>query len=357
MPEKRIMISGAAGCGKTSLIKAIREKWPGEHQSLEGNKLTIRDLIVNRGFRPPSMVVGTDSTYIQGHLGYNSQVFLRELIDWQMVLCNLHTINMTEPIPDNTIRVLDRCALDSLVYFIYDLVKMGSGFADTLSTGELEESEDIGDKAREYFQTVRQKHIIDRAQHLVDTTIQYVWTKIQRDRWGSSSSQYWDAVIENVYEVLTSDVQDYDDKRLFGEEVEFPQWDSYSHLKEDACRRIAYILTQYIMLIMDTSGVYVFLTHNPHTGPTEEDGLRVTDSQVNLTLEAIGADVIRSLFRARTEYNSVATFTGALHVPETNSKMQFRIEGSTPEHRSADIQEDIKRRIQEIYLDYQRYLR
>lgn len=358
--ECRFMISGAAGSGKTTLInELIADTW----QEVETNKLVIRDLIKYRGFRPPSMVSGSNNTYIKKDvigLSDNPQVFLRELIDWQMVLCNLHTVNMSAAVPSEGLMILDRSAFDSLTYFLFDLVKWGNALANTLSTGELEDSAEASEYSLQTLQTMRENVIIERVQHLATTSIEYVRHKV--DKGTESTSAYWNAVIENVYEVLTGNwIRDFSSPDLFGEAVDFPQWNSYEHFKEDACRRIAYIMTQYIELMMTTPGIQVFLRHNPHTGLAEEDGIRITDTQVNLTLESIGKAVIDLMvqYLGETEYMDVAIgemdYMGVGRL-ESPAKVWFLVEPIDPEIRYPDVESDVRRRINTIYQTHQEYV-
>jgi hypothetical protein len=106
-----IFLSGAPCSGKTTMKKRLRRSL-GSSFSYR----TVRDYIQERGFRPPSLVASAD-------FQEKNKNFLKDLLDWQLVLLHMHSDNLFLANSREGFSVLDRSSLDSLVFFLFDIEK------------------------------------------------------------------------------------------------------------------------------------------------------------------------------------------------------------------------------------------
>lgn len=352
----KVMLTGIAGCGKTTFSDRLKSTLEGKGYVVTTNKEAIRTLIKNKGFRPPSMVADGETYWPKETTSYGKQAFLRELIDWQLILSNLHTYNMSIRPKMGEAMIIDRSALDSLVYFIYDIIKWSNPWTEVDPGGN------------EALMDLVTHRVEEMARHLMATTCMHVMSGAGK---GSSS---FEAVVDNVYEILKgSESQKSFQDHLSEEKEEYAQWYSEDHFKGDACRRVAYILTQYVKLMFETPGIYVILTHNPHVEEVEEDGVRVTDVSVRNTLEIIMRNVLESFQEGLSTYDQSLLFSSVKSVGaqfptmsfnhfgkefgvfrptstagHTGSESMILLETRDPQDRHPDPHKDISARTQDI---------
>lgn len=270
MVQRKIMVTGVGGCGKTTTLQLIERVYEEGFSSLVNvsrGESRIRDLFTINGFKAPSMVKGSNPS------SEDPWTFLEKLVDWQMILCNLHTTNMSVVKPDTDVTLLDRSALDSLVYFVYDIILWGNALLESFVSSPEPVPQEVWDN-------LLQARIQESVEHLLITTHEFAAC-------GMSTETYFEAVVDNVYETLIGRLDNVDE--LLG-----GRWNAGS-FRDDICRRIAYILTQYVKLCVNTSGQFIVLKRNPHIS-TEEDGVRLTNAFVGDVLEYITDEVVRIVF-------------------------------------------------------------
>ncbi len=366
-----VFVSGVAGCGKTTFIDSLTAMPKESGFEIFGNKIGIRQLIRSYRFKPPSMVLsaGVNKT--------PSVSFLRDLIQWQLVLSNLHTQNMMHVRPKGKqALILDRSALDSLVYLLYDIVNWNNEMTSISKTYAQAETAPKGDSGR-----VMEDFIKGRASgmvlHLMDTTIGQVLRRRRAEEDQKSTRRTWFSAIEsNVYEVLkgTADEDSFLEILEAGEPNGFHRCGSIFDFKEQICKPLAYILSLYVDLIIDTPGVYLVLTHNPHKSEIEKDDVRMTDMDLVKDLDNITNYALMGLYVHLKRYEDIfdegassfeSDFTQLLEDDNIEFHIQrpegghlvFAKETPNKNSRYADVERDTKMRVKwasELSLSYMR---
>lgn len=281
MEPINVFISGVAGCGKTTTINEYIEKmnqFAGMEASLVGRR--IRGIIKEMGINPPSMV--KDSGDVDT---FRNIDFLVRLTDWQSILLDLHRSNMERPenapeqeglsleevLTKSTIHVHDRCALDSAAYFLYDLYTWNAPHSYKKIVEAYEEDDsgkEVSDEEREKIEAITDRPRRRALEDLIDIILAYV---VEYKRRSQSASIYFESLVTGIRSLLSVGAD------FSKEELDVIVYQS---------RRIAYILSQYFLLLYTIPGIYVVLTQNVHV-KTEEDGVRLTDGQMNRIIEDI----------------------------------------------------------------------
>ena len=281
MEPINVFISGVAGCGKTTTINEYIEKmnqFAGMEASLVGRR--IRGIIKEMGINPPSMV--KDSGDVDT---FRNIDFLVRLTDWQSILLDLHRSNMERPenapeqeglsleevLTKSTIHVHDRCALDSAAYFLYDLYTWNAPHSYKKIVEAYEEDDsgkEVSDEEREKIEVITDRPRRRALEDLIDIILAYV---VEYKRRSQSASIYFESLVTGIRSLLSVGAD------FSKEELDVIVYQS---------RRIAYILSQYFLLLYTIPGIYVVLTQNVHV-KTEEDGVRLTDGQMNRIIEDI----------------------------------------------------------------------
>ena len=281
MEPINVFISGVAGCGKTTTINEYIEKmnqFAGMEASLVGRR--IRGIIKEMGINPPSMV--KDSGDVDT---FRNIDFLVRLTDWQSILLDLHRSNMERPenapeqeglsleevLTKSTIHVHDRCALDSAAYFLYDLYTWNAPHSYKKIVEAYEEDDsgkEVSDEEREKIEAITDRPRRRALEDLIDIILAYV---VEYKRRSQSASIYFESLVTGIRSLLSVGAD------FSKEELDVIGYQS---------RRIAYILSQYFLLLYTIPGIYVVLTQNVHV-KTEEDGVRLTDGQMNRIIEDI----------------------------------------------------------------------
>lgn len=281
MEPINVFISGVAGCGKTTTINEYIEKmnqFAGMEASLVGRR--IRGIIKEMGINPPSMV--KDSGDVDT---FRNIDFLVRLTDWQSILLDLHRSNMERPenapeqeglsleevLTKSTIHVHDRCALDSAAYFLYDLYTWNAPHSYKKIVEAYEEDDSgkkVSDEEREKIEAITDRPRRRALEDLIDIILAYV---VEYKRRSQSASIYFESLVTGIRSLLSVGAD------FSKEELDVIGYQS---------RRIAYILSQYFLLLYTIPGIYVVLTQNVHV-KTEEDGVRLTDGQMNRIIEDI----------------------------------------------------------------------
>jgi len=281
MEPINVFISGVAGCGKTTTINEYIEKmnqFTGIEASLVGRR--IRGIIKEMGINPPSMV--KDSGDVDT---FRNIDFLVRLTDWQSILLDLHRSNMERPentpeqggltleeaLTKSTIHVHDRCALDSAAYFLYDLYTWNAPHSYKKIVEAYEEDDsgkEVSDEEREKIEAITDRPRRRALEDLIDIILAYV---VEYKRRSQSASIYFESLVTGIRSLLSVGAD------FSKEELDVIAYQS---------RRIAYILSQYFLLLYTIPGIYVVLTQNVHV-KAEEDGVRLTDSQMNRIIEDI----------------------------------------------------------------------
>ncbi|MCA1799878.1 MAG: hypothetical protein LC687_00150 [Actinobacteria bacterium] len=309
-----IFVSGVAGCGKTTFINAFGEHL--EKQLFKGydigifkNKVRIRDLIDGYDLSGPSMLYVKESSYDTGEPQGPQVKFLRELIQWQLMLLNLHTTNMRYKSPGKQeVLLLDRSSLDSLIYLLYDIVNWSNEMTSLskLSKQTEEGQGPEGDSARVLDDFIKGRSA-GMVTQIMDTVTYHLKMRAKRKR-PIEPGSFWTfrPVEDSVYEVLTGSLSEEVLKdtlreswkaREYGDVI--PAIDPLLDMdfKKQICRPLAYILCSYVELIYDVPGIYAVLTHNPHVAEVPEDGVRLTDNRLIQDLDNVTNYTLRALYR------------------------------------------------------------
>ena len=281
MEPINVFISGVAGCGKTTTINEYIEKmnqFAGMEASLVGRR--IRGIIKEMGINPPSMVKDSEDVDT-----FRNIDFLVRLTDWQSILLDLHRSNMERPenapeqeglsleelLTKSTIHIHDRCALDSAAYFLYDLYTWNAPHSYKKIVEAYEEDDsgkEVSDEEREKIEAITDRPRRRALEDLIDIILAYV---VEYKRRSQSASIYFESLVTGIRSLLSVGAD------FSKEELDVIVYQS---------RRIAYILSQYFLLLYTIPGIYVVLTQNVHV-KTEEDGVRLTDGQMNRIIEDI----------------------------------------------------------------------
>lgn len=282
MEPINVFVSGVAGCGKTTIINEYIEKmnqFAGIEASLVGRR--IRGIIKEMGINPPSMVKDSQDTDT-----FRNIDFLIKLTDWQSILLDLHRSNMERPentpepeeglsleeaLTKTTIQVHDRCALDSVAYFLYDLYTWNAPHSYKKIVEAYEEDnsgKEASDEEREKIEAITDKPRRRALEDLIDIILAYI---VEYKKRSQSASIYFESLVTAIRSLLSVGAD------FSKEDLDVIAYQS---------RRIAYILSQYFLLLYTIPGIYVVLTQNVHV-KAEEDGVRLTDGQVNRIIEDI----------------------------------------------------------------------
>lgn len=323
-----VFISGVAGCGKTTAINNLHKYFNDNEEVpdaiVPGER--IRDLIKTQEFAPPSMVAtSADSTTTFRNLD-----FLERLVDWQMVLSNLHTRNMSASHGEELIEIHDRCALDSLVYMMYDLLTWNDEASfERLREAHFTTQETMSDSTEHALMDIAYRKMKASFTEIMDTIIFYLMNP--------HSVAAWRAIEQSVYQVLMSrnpNTNVYEANRV-----------------ARIVKHTSYILTQYVKLILETSGLYFTLTRNPFT-EVPEDGVRVTDIQVGSIIEMLYETAVAILYKSQTLSPSFESSRdhadrpfSMLHRRGDDMYQLIAQESSSTRIRQRETEEDIQHRL------------
>lgn len=255
---KRIFISGPSGCGKTTTVARLQKVL-----KLKADQETLRNLINVYGFQPPTLVA--NAAIVDKLSPQLRNANLERLVRWQACQLHMHSQNASRGV------VQDRCALDSLSYFLYDIL---------------------------HWELSRGFNITDSVSVIIDSAFDAL-TKPQ-DR--SLALQGIETTVRGALETSL-------------------EWG----VDQDIIPAIVYILYNYIELLIATPGVYAVLTFNPYIQP-EEDGVRSTNNDAMSAIQWIMvriADTMRSRLSRETHTVYIEPVEGRLADSSEDLKRRY----------------------------------
>ena len=296
--KQNIFISGASGVGKTTVIQTLLEQslvvaGPKTYKLVQPeDRLTLRGMINTYGFAVPSMVAKPSVRKED-----DPNLFMRQLVYWQFCQLSMHQQNMVAPTNTRDIRVHDRSALDSLAYFLYDVLNFARPQAPSSFPGN-----EVGAQATvcDFLSTAFTETARDQIESL------FASARRIKEGVGLEKSTYFAAVKDNVFRSLCAGLTK----------------DNRTDLADEVTTSVAFILVSYARLILTVPGKHIILQQNPHTRP-DEDGVRSVD-------EVLMSD-LQSLF-----------VTLANYVPDA------MLETRDPSLRKPDVEGDLQQRVQVI---------
>lgn len=287
-----VAISGSSGVGKTTLLNhpKLHEKGYRVEQ-----KETLRGLIEKYRVPVPSMV--NTSKYTGVSRLHSPIPFLQHLVDWQYAQLHMHTINKHQAERLGYTVLNDRCALDSFVYLMYDLINFGRARSVSAVYAETGTTIPLPDATQAMLTASAMRVFVDQL-----NSIEAAAKRLRESDTGTVS--YVHAVRANIEQLLVRD-----DERF---------------IPDNILSSLTYILLQYWSLIESMDSIVV-LTRNPYLNAVEDDNVRTTDTLL--------IDDLEDLFIATAEKSSLSN---------------IYIEPFTKSRRYEIVEKDLAKRVQMV---------